>query len=70
MESDFCILVIVIDILDGNVMRKELFFGWEIDIDLLRVILMFVKVLQFWKIILFMNIFKFFGIKKKEDLKE
>lgn len=45
IDRDFCILVIVIDILDGNVMRKELFFGCDIVMELLSMILIFVKLL-------------------------
>lgn len=72
MESDFCIFVIVIDILDGNVIRKELFLGCDIVIELFRFILMLVKLLKFWSIFLLINIFKFFKSEKfvYERLKE
>lgn len=64
MESDFCIFVIVIDMLEGKVIRKELFLGCDIVMELFRFILMFVKLLKFWKIFLLIKIVKLFKSEK------
>lgn len=64
MESDFCIFVIVIDMLEGKVIRKELFLGCDIVMELFRFILMLVKLLKFWKIFLLIKIVKLFKSEK------